>query len=205
MEFLDDTGLAHFWDKIKTKISDHTENKSNPHGVTKAQIGLGNVDNTKDSEKSVLHAKTADRLTGGGTGITLDQVYPVGSIYMSVNYTNPSTLFGGTWSRIEGRFLLGAGTSDGTYKLGRTGGEATHSLTTSEMPMHTHGAHFYTAATEVHNNDYGLAPGGGFGGRGLVYDNSDTPHYPYLHVEGGGQPHNNMPPYLVVNIWKRTA
>lgn len=62
--------------------------------------------------------------------------YPVGSIYMSVNSTNPSQLFGGTWVALnEGRVLIGASTS---YPAGTTGGEATHKLTTSEMPSHSH-------------------------------------------------------------------
>ena len=65
----------------------------------------------------------------------LEMVYPVGSIYMSVNATNPSALFGGTRVKIEGRFLLGSG---GGYSLGATGGEATHTLTTNEMPKHNH-------------------------------------------------------------------
>ena len=65
----------------------------------------------------------------------LDKVYPVGSIYMSVNSTDPGTLFGGTWAKIEGQFLLGSST---TYPLGSTGGEATHTLTTAEMPSHSH-------------------------------------------------------------------
>ena len=58
--------------------------------------------------------------------------YPVGSIYMSANATNPGTLFGGTWSQIQGRFLLAA---DGSHAAGSTGGEATHTLTQAEMPQ----------------------------------------------------------------------
>ena len=177
-------------------------NANNPHHISKATIGLGNVDNTKDSEKSVLHAKTADSLTSGSAGITLDQIYPVGSIYMSTNSTSPDKLFGGTWSQVSGRFLLGAGRG---YTAGSTGGEDKHVLTNAEMPTHTHGAHFYQAKTEVNNDSYGLAASGGFGGRPLVYDTGETPRYPYLHTEGNGEPHNNMPPYLVVYIWKRTG
>lgn len=70
----------------------------------------------------------------------VDKIYPVGSIYMSVNATSPSTLFGGTWAKIEGRFLLG---SSSGYSLGATGGEATHTLTVGEIPSHTHATTFY--------------------------------------------------------------
>ena len=67
-----------------------------------------------------------------GTGsLTIDQVYPVGSIYMSVNSTNPSALFGGTWVQLKDKFLLGAGDS---YAAGATGGEAAHLLTNDELP-----------------------------------------------------------------------
>lgn len=60
-----------------------------------------------------------------------DLIYPVGSVYISVNNTNPAVLFGGTWVQIKDRFLLGAGT---TYSNGTTGGEASHTLTTGELP-----------------------------------------------------------------------
>ena len=69
-------------------------------------------------------------------------MYPVGSIYLSVNNVNPSTIFGGTWEQIQDRFLLAAGS---TYGAGTTGGSATHThttgdhiLTVAETPAHTH-------------------------------------------------------------------
>ena len=75
-----------------------------------------------------------------------DVVYPIGSIYMSVNNVNPATLFGGTWEKIEGKFLLGASSG---HSLGETGGAekvnytpagtvGNHTLTAAEMPAHTH-------------------------------------------------------------------
>ena len=62
-------------------------------------------------------------------------IYPVGAIYMSVSSTSPASLFGGTWEQIQNRFLLAAGD---TYAAGKTGGEATHTLTVEEMPAHNH-------------------------------------------------------------------
>lgn len=70
-------------------------------------------------------------------------VYPVGSIYISVTDTSPASLFGGTWEQLKDRFLLAAGDS---YAAGSTGGEATHTLTASEMPSHSH---VYSNATGV--------------------------------------------------------
>ena len=61
--------------------------------------------------------------------------YPVGSIYLSVNSTNPGTIFGGSWEQIKDRFLLACGS---TYSNGSTGGESTHKLTVDEMPSHNH-------------------------------------------------------------------
>ena len=76
-----------------------------------------------------------------------DAVYPVGSIYMSVVSTSPATLFGGTWSQLEDRFLVGAGQ---TYTAGGTGGSATHTLTTDEIPSHTHGLNSHTHSVGAH-------------------------------------------------------
>lgn len=77
----------------------------------------------------------------------VDIIYPVGSIYMSVNNVSPATLFGGTWQAISGRFLLAA---NNTYPLGTTGGSATKQLSVNEMPTHTHVASTADAGGHVH-------------------------------------------------------
>lgn len=141
-----------------------------------------------------------------GSNFVLDNVYPVGSIYMNVNSTNPGTLFGGTWVQIQGRFLLGMSSS---YPAGSSGGEAKHTLTTSEMP--THDGHLVPASsggvTGGNYNGYlknDKMTAYGDSGRGWKIYNSDEicPNY---QTVGGGQAHNNMPPYLAIYIWKRTA
>ena len=73
----------------------------------------------------------------------LNLVYPVGSIYMSVNSTSPATLFGGTWEQIKDRFLLSSGD---TYENGSVGGSATHTIAVGNLPAHTH---TYSNATAV--------------------------------------------------------
>lgn len=128
---------------------------------------------------------------GDSAWLTAQGAYPVGAIYLSVLDANPAALFGGTWERIGGRFLLGA---DSTYASGSTGGEAVHTLTSDEMPRHNH---------EIDNlNASGSATPfmtvqaqdkKGFGG------NVQTMY------AGGSKAHNNMPPYLAVYMWKRTA
>lgn len=80
----------------------------------------------------------------------LDKIYPIGSIYMSVNNTSPATFLGGTWVQLEDRFLLGASS---TYTAGRTDGEANHQLRTEELPSHSHGDsghHHWYDATHGH-------------------------------------------------------
>ncbi len=121
-------------------------------------------------------------------------IYPVGAIYISVNSTNPGTLFGGTWERIEDRFLLASGS---TYANGTTGGSATHTLTVAEMPSHGHNLQFHSAQGNVE-------PGKGvpFTGNGNSFIGGDARG---IQPTGGGQPHNNMPPYLAVYVWKRVS
>ena len=132
----------------------------------------------------------------------LDMIYPVGSIYMSSNQIEPSTIFGGVWERIQDQFLLSAGS---TYAAGSTGGEATHTLTTAEMPSHRHNGIYangdgnyefvYGAANTSVTSNLGPYTTGGSGGA-----------YHFMTAfTGSGSAHNNMPPYLVVYMWKRTA
>lgn len=124
----------------------------------------------------------------------IDIIYPVGSVYISVNSTSPQTLFGGTWSQLKDRFLLGAGS---TYSNGKTGGAATHTLTVDQIPSHRHTVHGRIDRNQgsgtVFREPYGYDESGG------TDNNIDT------YATGGGKEHNNMPPYLVVYMWKRTA
>lgn len=184
MAFLDETGLAYFWGKVKTRIA------------------------TSKTE-------------------TINAVYPIGSIYMSVNDTKPSTLFGGTWERLKGRFLIGAGTNteansngdygdlgrgDPTFAGGETGGEYWHQLTTREMPEHHHDTNDWTM---VANKD-AVKIRTDFGAKCIEINAEDTNIVPNIKSTknedgnatgdtGGDGKHSNMPPYLAVYMWKRTA
>ena len=82
----------------------------------------------------------------------LSASYPVGAIYLSVSPINPSELFGGTWEALENRFLIGAST---TYPVGSVGGEASHILTTAEMPAHKHDKTLTVSATQ-NSHSHGL-------------------------------------------------
>lgn len=132
--------------------------------------------------------------TIGGVSL-LDFFYPVGTIYMtSDDDFDPSVQWGGTWQRLANRFIYGR--ADDGNASGTTGGESTHKLTISEMPSHQHTyerqAIWYS---ELDNTSTSLG------------DKTDLANiYKALSDStGGGQAHNNMPPYYVANIWRRTA
>ena len=127
-----------------------------------------------------------DRTWSSWTLVALD-AYPVGAIYMSYVATSPASLFGGEWTQIRDRFLVGVGSS---YAAGATGGEATHKLTVDELPSHSH------------NYSYpGYEAGGGwYGASGTAKGNTVA-----TTAVGGGAAHENRPPYFAVYIWRRTA
>jgi microcystin-dependent protein len=116
----------------------------------------------------------------------------IGQIIMSTTLNTQAKVieqYGGTsWTKIEGRFLLGASSS---YPVNATGGEATHTLTIDEMPSHTHNLKY-----ELNARATGGSPNIGTGTSVGSEATTST---------GGGQPHNNMPPYKAVYIWERTA
>ena len=124
--------------------------------------------------------------------VILNSTYPVGSIYMSVSATNPSELFGGEWEQIENRFLLACGSD---YKAGSVGGESEHTLSVTEMPSHTHNDG--TDGTRV----FDVETNTGGGTSTVIF--SDPQYGRATTATGGNQPHNNMPPYLAVYMWKR--
>ena len=122
-----------------------------------------------------------------------DNIYPVGSIYMSVNDTNPSNLFGGTWTQLKDRFLLGAGS---TYTNGSTGGSATQRLSAANLPSHTHPQYVATNGGSTQANlDY----------NGWVSNGKAVAQGIPTGATGQGTKFDIMPPYLVVYMWQRTS
>lgn len=123
----------------------------------------------------------------------LEKVYPIGSIYMSIENNSPASFLGGTWEQIKDVFLLGAGD---TYIAGDTGGEATHTLTVDEMPSHRHNVkQVNSSSTYAGDTRANVEP----------TETSTKGYNKETTSNGGGQPHNNMPPYLAVYIFKRVA
>lgn len=145
-------------------------------------------------------ATTIANVTGLQTALnaapTFLTIYPVGSIYLSVDSAfDPAATFGGTWSKFsQGRMLVGlddSATPDTDFDtVGEENGFKTHTLTTNEMPSHTH------SFTQENTQGSGT-PGASNGTSSFSTVNTSS--------TGGGAAHNNMPPYLVVCMWKRTA
>ena len=153
-----------------------------------------------------------------------EMLYPVGSIYISVDSTNPSELFGGTWETFgEGRTLLGTGsvtanttTSFGTVTAGSfnhqsaevKGGEYNHTLTIAEMPSHTHQIIAGTAGHKI-STSFSTNPNNTSATFRFIPDaDNTTSAYGgnwYADNTGGGSQHNNVQPYITVYMWKRTA
>lgn len=154
-------------------------------------------------------------LTINGKDI-IDLIYPVGSFYMSTETTPPQELFGGTWEQIKGRFLVGVGSIEENSSdwfgnvavnginipVGEKGGEYEHSLTVEQIASHSHTPETWTVV---------VSPGGNTGrwrtdsGNVLAAYTHTTGQSYRTGSTGGGQAHNNMPPYYATYIWHRTA
>lgn len=213
-----------------------TAGSSTTHAVTPAglaaAVGTLVPDASTTVKGKVELATTGEATTGTSTTLAvtpaglkafLDVIYPVGSIYMSTVSTNPNTLFGvGTWTAIGGQMLMGA---NGTYTAGSTGGAATATLTSTELPAHVHsgttlsavsnGAHVHslgedqdgsTGSTEWVNHSTGIT------GSERNYNNAMTSAGAHTHTvtgntgsAGTGSAFSILPPYVAVYIWKRTA
>lgn len=145
-----------------------------------------------------------------------ETIYPVGSIYISTSDISPQELFGGEWDKIQDRFLL----AEGTHEAGETGGEENHVLTIEEMPEHDHRPQNYDEAgsnsgysrqftTNLHTDSDSVSlqrvTASSYSGQYVMAAKAqgDIEGTDYTSKEGGGQEHNNMPPYLSVYMWKR--
>lgn len=163
-------------------------------------------ENAVEFDFDVYFNKIAYDMYGRRLASTLDS-HPIDSVYISFNHTSPASLFGGTWTRISSRFLY-AGTSSST--IGTTGGSSTITLTESQIPSHNHPGIYYNSVVKKNavtlnsgtvsyhvpwgSSSYAGDYGAGNGEAELITGNT-----------GGGGSHNNMPPYITVSIWRRTA
>lgn len=202
LKFLDEKGVQHLWNQLS--LEDYPNNE-----VLMAVLNA--IDETKADKSELNDYLTKEDYIAGESGGSIDlsnlltkteaqtlyapknileTVYPIGAIYLSTNNVNPNTLFGfGSWEQIKDTFLLAAGD---IYAADSTGGEAEHILTTEEMPAHTHNIELF--ASDSGSTQYFYTMSGGISNKTSSTLNT-----------GGSQPHNNMPPYLSVYVWKRIS
>ena len=157
-------------------------------------IAIGKV-----STRNAFEVNMDTRFTGDITineKSFLDLIYPVGSIYMSVNSTDPGSLFGGTWTNWgAGRVPVGINTSDSDFStVEKIGGNKTHTLNVNEMPSHNH----YISNGYLDNQIYGGVRVSGSGEyiSGVGWE---------TNYSGGGGAHNNLQPYITCYMWKRVS
>lgn len=134
------------------------------------------------------------------TPLDIYNLYPVGSIYISVININPTTYFGGVWESFgDGRVLVGVDTSQTEFNtVMKTGGEKTHKLTVQELASHAHGFQGGSALfTRIDQGVKGLGAGG--------YWVEGVGSIPNTSYAGGDQPHNNLQPYITVYMWRRIS
>jgi len=173
---------------------------------------LGTVEASKavtaDANKDITGARNltiTGALSAGSGLITLADVYPVGSIYINAAVaTNPGTLLGfGTWVAFgTGRTMVGIDASQTEFDtLGEEGGAKTHQLTEAELPSHQHDQGYGADATPRHGITTGLSS--------VRIDNDGNAFNSTTAARtssvGSDTAHNNLQPYIVVYMWRRTA
>lgn len=201
-----------------------TKLDQNAEAVDASLKKLGNDKLDKDlvSEDFNTAKKIEDKIKGIDEKFKNFCPFPVSSLYLSLGNENPSTLWlGTTWQKQENRFLLGAGSS---YNLGATGGSSTVTLSIDNLPSHNHSAstasHTHSQPAHTHtvygyNYEDGDKPNIA-GANGHLTSNPTTSSAggdttgsasPVTTIgnTGNGQSFSIMPPYLAVNIWKRTS
>lgn len=129
----------------------------------------------------------------------VERDHPVGSLYVSENSTSPAELYGGTWERIEGKFIMGA--SD-TYPAGSTGGSATHTQTVDEIASHDH-LYSFTVGNAIAGSEFVYFKEGQYSAgsaEGTSYKSS------YATTSSGtSDPMDILNPYYSMYIWRRVA
>ena len=199
-----DAGLSLTDGQLSAKVDNVTTQFSGGNIVVKqvdtAQIAADAITTSKIEDGTIT---LADLATATVTSIR-SALYPVGAIFTSVSHSTASavnTALGfGTWVAFgAGRVMVGHGTSDQSFTAGATGGNSTHTLTVSEMPSHTH---------RPANGDTGSQTGPigsdtGFSGQDNFTEFIAATNL--IEETGGGNAHDNLQPYVVVYMWRRTA
>ena len=178
---------------VKTAVNSKADLANTSQVVTAATAAAGTNTNQVATTEFVNTALTKATINA--------LAYPVGSIYTSVVATNPATLLGvGTWAAFgAGKVMVGIDSSDTAFDtVEETGGAKTHTLSVSEIPSHNHYTGSFNQLLKVD-------------GEGTIHEVDNSSGEPRLNTSGaiqdtgGGGAHNNLQPYIVVYMWKRTA
>lgn len=178
---------------VKTAVNSKADLANTSQIITAATASAGTNTNQVATTAFVNTAFTAATINA--------LAYPVGSIYTSVVATNPATLLGvGTWAAFgAGKVMVGIDSGDTDFDtVEETGGAKTHTLSVSEIPSHNHYTGSFTQLLKVD-------------GTGTIHEVDSSSGEPRLNTSGaiqdtgGGGAHNNLQPYIVVYMWKRTA
>jgi hypothetical protein len=176
---------------IVKKKEKRLEQTLNDIDLTLKDINQANINNEKNLEETKKEFKRK----------LLENVYPVGTYYWSQNSIDPGNLFGGTWKKINGYFIFA---SDSSHSVGSTGGKERVTLSSYEIPSHSHSYYRLTYESYKRCSNADTDSNGGY--RVVCYKNDGN----YEHSEstsscGGSGSHENMPPYLTANCWRRIS
>lgn len=148
-------------------------------------VGIGKV----PEKPNTLQVGFDTEFFGKVTGTIFDAILPVGSMVLRYDHIDPSTLYPGTtWVRVYGAFPW---FTDSNGQVGLTGGERTVTLTVDQIPAHSHGSVYSQHASGTKDKAWYTTSGSS-----VAYGAVST---------GGGGAHNNMPPYIQISAWRRTA
>ena len=178
------------WDLYVKKVSNSDTITLNRWNTSYRQMNRVKVEFPGTIESQVpLGRHGYYRATPAALASVIDFVLPVGMIIQLYSHANPNTMYPGTtWVRIENAFLWAV---DSSGTIGQTGGEKTVTLTVNQMPEHSHGSVYSQHATGTKDKAWYTATG-----TSVAYGPVAT---------GGGQAHNNMPPFVQISVWRRTA
>lgn len=156
------------------------------------------MDRGDDSLSAVINTLQRDMeelKAAQSKGIDGSAIYPIGSVITFYDSDDHSGHLGLTWERFAtGRMVVGYDSTDASFDtIGETGGEKTHTLTIDEMPKHAHAGIKTVSGETSGTQEQGIIQGRYYGNDVWTAD------------RGGDQAHNNMPPYVVAALWRRTA
>lgn len=188
--------------KINSEIVLVTAKSTDTFTITRAQKGTTAREfSYGDLVANGIYVEDLDDTVDTAVAAALEAMMPVGFVVTLGVSTSPATLYGfGTWTRIQGRVVVGVSDSDSDFDLNDTGGAKTHTLTSAEMPSHKHsnnnGDQFLGVTSSPIGNITSNAAAANQYFRANSADTTNT---------GGGGAHNNLQPYIAKYVWERTA